>query len=140
MASLKRNALRVILLVAFISLVTYLVKITDPRHLLRVSLHRISDLGSWAPFWFIIIYIVACLTFFPGFILTMGAGILFGITKGTLYVSIGASLGAACAFLISRHIARDWVIKRFSRNPQFRAIDDAVAADGWKIVGLIRLS
>jgi uncharacterized membrane protein YdjX (TVP38/TMEM64 family) len=140
MASLKRNALRFILLVAFVSLVTYLVKITDPRHLLRISLLRISDLGAWAPFWFIIIYIVACLTFFPGFILTMGAGILFGIIHGTLYVSIGATIGAACAFLLSRHVARSWVIKRFSRNPQFRAIDDAVAADGWKIVGLIRLS
>lgn len=140
MASLKRNTLRVILLVAFVSLVAYLVKITDARHLLRVSLMRISDLGPSAPFWFIIIYIIACLTFFPGFILTMGAGILFGIARGTLYVSIGATIGAACAFLLSRHVARDWVIRRFSRNPQFRAIDDAVAADGWKIVGLIRLS
>ena len=101
---------------------------------------RISDLGSWAPFWFIVIYIVACLTFFPGFILTMGAGILFGIAKGTLYVSTGATLGASCAFLISRYLARRWVLHRFARNSKFRAIDDAVANEGWKIVGLTRLS
>ncbi|MGZ8921276.1 MAG: TVP38/TMEM64 family protein [Limisphaerales bacterium] len=140
MASFKRNILRAFLLFVFIFLAVYLVRITDARHLLRVSLIRINELGAWAPFWFIIIYIVACLTFFPGFILTMGAGILFGVPRGTFYVSIGATLGAACAFLISRYLARRWVIKRFARSTRFRAIDDAVANEGWKIVGLIRLS
>ena len=140
MASFKRNTLRAFLLFVTVFLLIYLVRITDARHLVRVSLMRISDLGPWAPFWFIIIYIIACLTFFPGFILTMGAGILFGVGKGTLYVSIGATIGAACAFLISRYLARRWVLQRFARNPKFRAIDDAVANEGWKIVGLIRLS
>src|SRR5687768_16238948 len=101
MASFKRNTLRGFLLFVTVFLVVYLVRLTDARHLLRVSLMRISDLGPWARFWFIIIYIIACLTFFPGFILTMGAGILFGVAKGTLYVSIGATIGAAFAFPIS---------------------------------------
>jgi uncharacterized membrane protein YdjX (TVP38/TMEM64 family) len=140
MATLKRNALRGFLLLVLFFLAFYIVRITDARHLIRVVLHRISDLGPWAPFWFVITYIVACLTFFPGFILTMGAGILFGVLKGTLYVSIGATMGAGCAFLLSRYVAREWVMRRFARNEKFRAIDDAVAKDGWKIVGLIRLS
>ena len=140
MASFKRNALRGFLLIVFTFLAFYLVRITDPRHLIRVVLMRISDLGAWAPFWFIVAYVVACLTFFPGFILTMGAGILFGVVRGTVYVSIGATIGAGCAFLLSRYVAREWVLHRFARNEKFRAIDDAVAKDGWKIVGLIRLS
>lgn len=140
MASFKRNTLRAFLLLVFVGLAVYLVRITDARYLVRVSLTRISDLGAWAPLWFILTYIVACLTFFPGFILTMGAGILFGILKGTLYVSIGATIGAACGFLISRHLARNWVLRRFADNQKFRAIDDAVATEGWKIVGLMRLS
>ena len=140
MASFKRKTLRAFLLFVLVFLVVYLVRIIDARHLLRVTLMRIGDLGPSAPFWFIIIYIIACLTFFPGFILTMGAGILFGIFRGTLYVSIGATIGAALAFLFSRYLARRWVIKRFAGNPRFRAIDDAVATNGWKIVGLIRLS
>jgi uncharacterized membrane protein YdjX (TVP38/TMEM64 family) len=112
----------------------YLVRVTDARHLLRVILQKISDLGPWAPILFILTYIVACLTFFPGVSLTMGAGVLFGIFEGTLYVSIGASLGAAAAFFISRYAAREWVIRRFADNAKFRAIDDAVEKDGWKIV------
>src|SRR5262245_55012988 len=113
---------------------------TDARQILREVLRHISALGPWGPFWFIMTYIIACLTFFPGVILTLGGGILFGVVKGTLYVSIGATLGAACAFLLSRYLARDWVTRKFSSNLTFRTIDDAVERDGWKIVGLIRLS
>lgn len=140
MASFKRNALRVFLLFVAVFLVLYLVRVTDARYLLRVILQKISDLGPWAPFWFVLTYIVACLTFFPGFILTMGAGVLFGVIKGTVFVSVGATLGASAAFILSRYVARAWVIKKFAANARFRAIDDAVAKDGWKIVGLIRLS
>jgi uncharacterized membrane protein YdjX (TVP38/TMEM64 family) len=140
MASLRRNAIRILLLAALAFAVVWLVRMTDPRALVREALLRISGLGPWAPIWFILAYIVACLTFFPGVVLTLGGGVLFGVIKGTLYVSIGATIGAGCAFLLSRYVGREWVARRFSRLPYFRAIDDAVARDGWKIVGLIRLS
>lgn len=129
----------IIVLAAFAAL-AWLFRMSDPRQLLRTALERISALGPWAPLWFIITYIVACLTFFPGVILTLGGGVLFGVLRGTLFVSIGATIGAGCAFLLSRYLARDWVTRNFSSNPRFRAIDQAVERDGWKIVGLIRLS
>jgi uncharacterized membrane protein YdjX (TVP38/TMEM64 family) len=140
MASLQRKALRVIVAVLALLIVWGVMRLADPREILRQVLERISGLGGWAPFWFILTYIVACLTFFPGVILTLGAGVLFGVVRGTFYVSIGATIGAGCAFLLSRYVARDWVLRRFSNIPKFRAIDDAVGRDGWKIVGLIRLS
>src|SRR5688572_361620 len=105
MATFKRNALRAFLVAVVLFLALYLVRVTDARYLLRVILERIDGLGPWKPFWFILTYIVACLTFFPGFILTMGGGVLFGLIKGTLYVSIGATIGAGAAFLVSRYIA-----------------------------------
>jgi uncharacterized membrane protein YdjX (TVP38/TMEM64 family) len=140
MASVRRNLLRAVILITSVLLVIWLIRVTDARYILRLILQKIQDLGPWAPFYFILTYIVACLVFFPGVILTLGAGVLFGLIKGTLYVSIGATIGASCAFLVSRYLARDWVFKKFSANRNFRAIDDAVAKDGWKIVGLIRLS
>jgi uncharacterized membrane protein YdjX (TVP38/TMEM64 family) len=140
MASFKRKVLRTFLLTVAVFLVLYLVRVTDARYLLRIILERIDHLGPWKAFWFILTYIVACLTFFPGFILTMGGGVLFGLVKGTIYVSIGATIGAGLAFLVSRYLAREWVIRKFAGNAKFRAIDDAVATDGWKIVSLIRLS
>jgi uncharacterized membrane protein YdjX (TVP38/TMEM64 family) len=60
--------------------------------------------------------------------------------NGSIYVSIGATLGATAAFLVGRYLARDWVAHKIEGNPRFTAIDKAVAEEGWKIVGLIRLS
>jgi uncharacterized membrane protein YdjX (TVP38/TMEM64 family) len=51
-----------------------------------------------------------------------------------------ATLGATAAFLVGRYLARDWVARKIEKNPKFRAIDKAVAEEGWKIVLLTRLS
>ena len=55
-------------------------------------------------------------------------------------MSISATLGATCAFLVGRYLARGWVARRIEGNAKFKAIDEAVAREGWKIVGLTRLS
>ena len=65
---------------------------------------------------------------------------MFGLLAGSIYVSIGATLGATCAFLVGRYLARGWVAGKLEGNPKFKAIDRAVAREGWKIVGLARLS
>ncbi|HEY2104630.1 MAG TPA: TVP38/TMEM64 family protein, partial [Candidatus Binataceae bacterium] len=107
---------------------------------LKSALRWIGGLGPLGPLIFIGIYIVAPVLFFPGVILTIGAGTVFGLLAGSIYVSIGATLGATCAFLVGRYVARQWVAARLEGNAKFRAIDRAVAREGWKIVGLARLS
>jgi uncharacterized membrane protein YdjX (TVP38/TMEM64 family) len=87
-----------------------------------------------------IIYVLACVFFLPGSILTLGAGVVFGVIEGTVIVSLSSTLGATAAFIFGRYFARDWVAKRIEGNPGFKTIDDAVAKEGWKIVGLTRLS
>jgi uncharacterized membrane protein YdjX (TVP38/TMEM64 family) len=89
---------------------------------------------------FIGIYILATVAFFPGSILTLGAGVLFGVVAGSFYVFIGATLGATAAFLVGRYLARNWVAQKIAGNDQFRAIDEAVGQEGFKIVALTRLS
>jgi uncharacterized membrane protein YdjX (TVP38/TMEM64 family) len=49
-------------------------------------------------------------------------------------------LGATLAFLIGRYFARQWVAARLANYPKFKAVDEAVAREGWKIVALTRLS
>ena len=70
----------------------------------------------------------------------MGAGVVFGLIRGFAIVSISATLGATVAFLVGRYIARGWIAGKIERHPKFEAIDEAVAGEGWKIVGLLRLS
>jgi uncharacterized membrane protein YdjX (TVP38/TMEM64 family) len=131
---------RVLLLVVMVA------AIISGAHYLGASpwLHRllewIAALGPIAPLVFIAIYIVACVMFIPGSILTLGAGFLFGVVWGSICVSIAATLGATAAFLIGRYLARGWVARRLEGNPRFKAIDSAVAREGWKIVLLTRLS
>ena len=114
--------------------------IFDVRTLLRDGLDAIARLGPWGPVLFVAIYIVATVLFLPGSVLTLGAGAVFGLAWGSIYVSVGSTLGATAAFLVGRYLARDWVAKKIEGNASFAAIDRAVADEGWKIVGLTRLS
>jgi uncharacterized membrane protein YdjX (TVP38/TMEM64 family) len=116
------------------------VKLFVAEDLLKSVLRWIGGLGPLGPLIFIGIYIVAPVLFFPGVILSIGAGTVFGLLAGSIYVSIGATLGATCAFLVGRYAARQWVAARLEGKAKFRAIDRAVAREGWKIVGLARLS
>lgn len=107
---------------------------------LRHVLETISQLGPWGVIAFILCYAVATVTFFPGAILTLGAGALFGLVWGSLSVFVGATLGAIAAFLIGRYLARDWVARQLTSYPRFQAIDYAVGKTGFKVVFLTRLS
>ena len=48
--------------------------------------------------------------------------------------------GLAIAFLAARKLARDRVARWLAAKPSFAAVDRAVAAEGWKIVLLTRLT
>lgn len=88
----------------------------------------------------VVAYVVSCVLMLPGSVLTIGAGIIFGLPLGVVTVSIGSTLGACVAFLVGRTVARDWVAGRVTSNPKWQAIDDAVGRQGFKIVLLTRLS
>jgi uncharacterized membrane protein YdjX (TVP38/TMEM64 family) len=100
----------------------------------------IDGLGFWGPTAFIGGYIVTSIAFIPGAVMTLAAGAVFGLLRATIYVLIGATLGSAGAFLISRYLARGLVAAWIGGNPGFAAIDRAVGAQGFKMVLLMRLS
>ena len=96
--------------------------------------------GALAPLIFVLGYAAAVVAFVPGSILTLAGGALFGVGWGTLYVFVAATLGSSLAFLIARYVARGVVEQRLAGTPRLAAIDRAVAAEGRKIVLLLRLS
>jgi uncharacterized membrane protein YdjX (TVP38/TMEM64 family) len=108
--------------------------------LLQSALDWIEGLGAWGPILFIALYIAATVLLVPGSVLTLGAGTVFGLAWGMVCVSAGATLGATAAFLVGRYLARGWVARKMAHHPKFRAVDEAVAREGWKIVLLTRLS
>lgn len=136
MKSKTRLALAIAVAFALLACSRYL----HLQDILRNALDAIGRLGPWGPIAFILLYILACVLFIPGSILTLGAGAVFGVVRGSVIVSVAATLGAAAAFLVGRYLARDWVSRRIEGNAKFKAIDEAVAREGWKIVLLARLS
>jgi uncharacterized membrane protein YdjX (TVP38/TMEM64 family) len=107
---------------------------------LHAAVEWVDGLGLWGPVALVGLYIIACVLFVPGSVLTLGAGAVFGVGTGTLAVFVGATLGACAAFLVGRHFARDWIAAKVAGNARFAAIDRAVSREGLKIVLLTRLS
>jgi uncharacterized membrane protein YdjX (TVP38/TMEM64 family) len=101
---------------------------------------RVAALGAWGPVAFIAVYAAACVALVPASLLTVAAGAVFGVIPGTLYVLIGATIGATLAFLLARTVARAAVAQRVEADPRFAAIDRGIAADGRRVAFLLRLS
>lgn len=139
-SSRQGRGLKIALALLAVGLLLAAARYFDVQILFRQALQWIADLGPAGPVLFVALYIAACVLLLPGAILTLGAGAVFGLAKGFVAVSVGATLGATCAFLVGRYLARDWVAAKIAGSEKFRAVDEAVAREGWKIVFLTRLS
>jgi uncharacterized membrane protein YdjX (TVP38/TMEM64 family) len=117
-----------------------LVRLLPVENAVRLLSDRIDRLGVWGPFIFGLVYILAAILFVPGSALTLAAGAIFGLFRGTIIVSIASTTAAALAFVIARYFARGSVERRARRYPKFGAIDQAIGKEGWKIIALLRLS
>jgi len=87
---------------------------------------------------FVLVYVVQTAFSLPGAaILSLAAGAIFGILQGTLYVVSGATVGAVLAFLVSRTLLRDWVVKKF--GGRMEAIDRGLRESGLSYLLFLRL-
>ena len=99
----------------------------------------IDTQGAWAPLLFMLIMAMAVVLLLPGILLTTGAGFVFGVVKGTLYVVIGTTLGAVIAFLIARHLFGERAAHFVQHHARLKLISEELTPQGWKIVMLTRL-
>ena len=102
-------------------------------------LEWLEGLGAWAPILFILIDILVVVLVLPGVILTFGAGFMFGILRGSLYVIIGTTIGATIAFLIARYFFGERTTGFFLDHPKLKLVNDEFKRAGWKFVLLTRL-
>lgn len=111
---------------------------------LEVALDRlrawVDGRGLLGLFGFGAAYVLLTLALVPGSALTLTAGALFGVVRGSAVVSVAATTTAALAFLVARHLARARVEAWARRHPRFAAVDRAIGERGWRIVALLRLS
>lgn len=86
--------------------------------------HRVAVIGAYAA-----MYIIVTALSLPGAaVMTLAGGALFGLLVGTVVVSFASTIGAACAFLVSRFFLRDWVQGRF--GDKLRTINEGIEKEG----------
>ena len=136
----KSTTLRFLLLVALTGAATAILILLPVKQYLQSFLEWVEDLGPWGPLVIAVAYVPATVFLVPGSLITLGAGAMFGVVKGTIAISLGSTAGAAAAFWVGRTLARGWVEEKVAGNAKFQAIDQAVGEHGFKIVLLIRLS
>ena len=89
---------------------------------------------------FVAAYVLAAVLVLPGSLLTVAAGLTFGLPFGVALTSAAATLGASAAFAVGRFAARNWVAQRVATRPRFHALVAAAGSRGFLFVLLARLS
>lgn len=97
----------------------------------------LNQVGYLTPILFLFIYCFATIFFLPTMILTFVGGALFGPVFGTLFNVIGATLGAICAFIISRYFLFEWVASK--QNKKIKQLMTGVERWGWQFAALLRI-
>ena len=87
-----------------------------------------------------LVFALAAICLVPGSILTVGAGVAYGLVWGTVIASTASAAAATAAFLVARTVARQRVARWAASDPRFAALDAAVGDHGLKLVILVRLS
>ncbi|MBD3328816.1 hypothetical protein GF340_05985 [Candidatus Peregrinibacteria bacterium] len=100
----------------------------------------IESFGIYAPVVFILVYVIGTVLFFPGSILTIAGGVLFGSFLGTLYNFIGVVIGASLAFLFARYMGRGFVKDLLNNKfPKIKEYENKIFEQGFVAILILRL-
>ena len=95
--------------------------------------------GAWLSLLFILLMATVVVLVLPGVLFTTGAGFVFGVVKGSIYVVTGTTLGAVLAFLIARYLFGQRARRFIMATVKLRVVSEELTLHGWKIVLLVRL-
>ena len=84
-------------------------------------------------------FIVGAMVFAPRPPMCVISGFVFGFIAIPV-VLLATTLGSVLAFLLSRYLFRSRFLKMIERRPVWKAIVEAIDAEGWRLVGLLRLA
>ena len=92
-----------------------------------------------APVIFIAVYAMMVMCFVPTLPLNLGAGLIWGPYWGGALTVLGASTGAAVAFIAARYLVADYLNARFNNTAWFW-LREEIHSKGWKAVAFTRIN
>lgn len=138
----RRGSYKIIALVIIVALIFLaarqmgLISKLEDIKLLQDWFHGLGFIGYAV---YLAVYVLAAVFMFPASSVTIAAGIVFGPVLGAALSLIGATLGAAAAFIIARYVARDTILQKFGRNALFIKIENGFKENGTSFLILTRL-
>src|SRR5207248_5342359 len=108
---MRARTLRWILAAAVVALLVVGGRLLPLREWLRAFADWVSGLGPAGYLLYVAGYVAATVLLLPAWLMTIAAGIVFGLWRGVAVVSVGSTAGAAASFLIARHLAREPVAR-----------------------------
>lgn len=95
--------------------------------------------GAWAGLLFVLVMAAVVVLLLPGVLLTTGAGFVFGVVEGTLYVVVGTLLGSVTAFLVARYLFGERAGRFVRERSRLQILGEEARPHAWKVVLLSRL-
>ncbi|HYG56294.1 MAG TPA: VTT domain-containing protein, partial [Burkholderiales bacterium] len=83
---------------------------------------------------------LATLVLIPGWIFPLVAGAVFGFGWGLLAATLAMLASAVAGFALARTVLKGPVQRMARKSRYFKAVDNAMAKGGWKVVALMRMS
>jgi len=101
----------------------------------------VQGIGWIGPFVVTGVYIIMAILLLPSSLISIGIGFAFTWWVAAVTVIVASNIGANLVFWISRLFLRQFVENKLLTNYSiFATFDKIIAANGWKIVILVRLS
>lgn len=92
---------------------------------------EIQAWGIWGPIFYIGLYLISTVFLLPITILTLGAGVFFGLWAGILIAILGDLVSALASFFFSRFLAADFVRERLNQKfPKALEFEERIARRG----------
>ena len=88
-----------------VGLTWYLGRIFSPQDIQDL----LGSLGFWAPLAYVGLFVMLPVFFFPGAVLALAGGLLFGLWKGAIYTFLGALLNCSLMFWLARHVGQQQI-------------------------------
>jgi len=114
----------VVLIFAFLYIYFYQAGTLNSLYEVNALQIKLQQIGAWGPLLIIILMSGAIvMSPIPSAPIAIAAGLVYGHTWGTLYIVIGAEIGALLAFSISRLLGYEAMQKRFGDRIKYKFLN-----------------
>lgn len=101
---------------------------------------RLSRLGNFSPLLFSLLSAIAITLGFPGNVLAVTGGAMFGLVLGTLLSVFSATLGAIGAFWLARYSLHRWTERTLGQHRLLKRLNRAIAQQPLSFILAVRFT